>query len=162
MNEDHVFPPEWEWKRYEPVMREWMAQCARIIDEQKRVPEAQTHAHQMLSEHWRSDQEQRGHFPPFEEREKYGEKYIKCLDRLLKEAQDDLRAGRLRNGQEHLSRRNQRWTLQQQGAFDLTDWDNVRPEDLDQTLKTRIMNKLVNACEELEVKKLERRRRRRR
>lgn len=162
MSEDHVFPPEWNWQRYEPVMREWMAQRARMIEEEKRGHIAELLEKEMLSETWRSDQELKGDFPPFAEREKYGDQYIQCLDRLLNEAQKDLREGRLRGGKEHLSRRNVRFAKQDLGVFDFNDWDNARPEDFKPKLKDRIKNKVTGTFEELEVKMLERRRRRHR
>lgn len=162
MNDDHVFPPEWNWQRYEPVMREWMAQRARITAEKDRAHVAETLDKQRLSENWLEDQIDRGDFPPLEEREKYGDEYMKCLDRSFKEAQADLRAGRLRGGREHMSRRNVRYTQQQDGRFDLKDWDNVRPEDLEQRLKDKVRNKITDTVENLELKVMERHRRRRR
>lgn len=164
MSGDHVFPPEWNWQRYEPVMREWMAQRARIDEEQKRGHVAETLEKEMLSENWRCDQDDKGEFPPFEERERYGDKYIKCLDRLYQEAQTDLRSGRLCGGFEHLSRRNVRLTREQQGHFDMSaeEFENARPKDFEQRMKDRIRNKIVDTVEQAEVKMLERRRRRRR
>lgn len=162
MNEDHDFPPEWGWKRYEPAMREWIAQCARIIEVKKQGPIVDAQAQQLLSVHWRDIQEEKGRIPPTEEREKRGDEYIKCLDRLLKKAQADLRAGRLRNGQKHLSRRHLKLTSSPEGGFDLIGWNNARSKDSDSTLKTRIKNKLANVREDLEVKRQEQRRQRRR
>jgi hypothetical protein len=55
-----------------------------------------------------------------------------------------------------------RFAKQDLGMFDFNDWENARPEDLKLKLKDRIKNKVTDTVEELEVKMLERRRRRHR
>lgn len=100
MKEERVFPKEWKWDRYEPVFREWMAQCVRIIDAQDRVSEKENKANHMLMGLWLSKQEDSGRLPPPELRD--SDEYIFYLDKIFTKAQQDLRNGKLKIGLEHL------------------------------------------------------------
>jgi hypothetical protein len=100
MQEERAFPKEWKWDRYEPVFREWMAQCARLIDGTDKLSEKEHKAHHMLSELWRREQVDKGRLPPNELRN--SDEYIFYLDRILTKAKADLRDGQLKLGMEHL------------------------------------------------------------
>lgn len=101
MSEKNIFPPEWNWERYEPAVREWMAQRARVIEWCAKPPIKKVRLNHTLSELWRREQEDKGLLPPEEQTQ--SEECIACIERVLEKAQEHLTNGRLKNGLDHIA-----------------------------------------------------------